>query len=154
MLLKIPKNVQEDPEECSRRFREMLLKILGNVPEDSGECLRRFREMFQEIPWNVIKDSGECSRRFQGMFKKMPGNIPEGSGECPERFRGMFKKIPGNLSFDLFLEISLVFLWNFAVTMLRNNGKKSNYLAILLKKSFSSLRLITSLLSSITIFLN
>ena len=58
----------------------MLLKIPGNAPEDFRECSRRCRGIFQRVPENVRKDSGECSRR-----------------------------IPGNLSFDLFLEISLVF---------------------------------------------
>ena len=49
MLLKIPGNVQEDPgnvikdfRECSRRFQKMFLKIMGNVQKDSGEYSRRF----------------------------------------------------------------------------------------------------------------
>ena len=44
-------NVEEDSEECSRRFRGMLKKIPANlkkvpgiVQEDSGECSKRFRE--------------------------------------------------------------------------------------------------------------
>ena len=72
--------------------------------------------MFQKIPGNAIKHSGECSRRFRGMFQKIPRNVPEDSGECSRRFR--------NPNFDLFLEILLVFLSNFAVKLLQNNRKK------------------------------
>ena len=71
MFEKIPRDVQEDSGECSRKFSAMLFKILGNVIKDSGnvpgdsrECLRRFQE-FQKIPGNVIKDFEECSSRFR-----------------------------------------------------------------------------------------
>ena len=82
----IPRNAQEDSEECLRRFRGMSLKIPGNVIKDSGECSRRFRGIFQKIPGNVIKDSGECSGGFWGMFKQIPGNVQEDSGESKFRF--------------------------------------------------------------------
>ena len=49
----------------------MLKKIPGNVQEDSEECRRRFRGMFRRIPGNVRKDSGECSKRFRGILKKI-----------------------------------------------------------------------------------
>ena len=42
MLKKIPKNVEDDSGECSRRFRGMFEKIPGNVQEDSGESNFRF----------------------------------------------------------------------------------------------------------------
>ena len=62
----------------------------------------------------------------------------------------MFKKIPGNLNFDLFPENLLAFyqilLLNCYETM-----EKNDYWAILLKKAPSLLRLMTSLLSLITI---
>ena len=45
MLKKIPGNVQQDSEECSRGFQE---------------CSKRFGGMFEEIPGNVQEDSGEC----------------------------------------------------------------------------------------------
>ena len=45
----------------------MLKKISGifkriprNIPEDPGECSKRFRGMFEEIPENVQKDSGNA----------------------------------------------------------------------------------------------
>ena len=113
--------------------------------ESRNLCGKKWLFIKPGIPGNVIKDSGECSRRFRGMFKKIQGNVRADSGECSERFRGMFKKIAVNLNFDLFLEILLAFyqilLLNCYETM------KNNYWAILLKKTFSSLRLITSLLS-------
>ena len=72
--------------------------------------------MLEKNLGNVIKDSEECPRRFPGMLLKIPGNVPEDSGELSSRFRGIFGKvwgifklIPRNLSFDLFLEILLVF---------------------------------------------
>ena len=56
----IPRNAQENSEECPRRFRE---------------CSKRFWEMVsKKIPGNVQEDSGECSERFQRMFWKIPGN--------------------------------------------------------------------------------
>ena len=118
----------------------MFTKIPGNVREDSGECSRRFRGMLLRIPGNAREDSGEYSRRFRGMFQKILGNVPEDSQECSSGFRGMFKKIPGNLNFDLFLEILLVFY--------QILGKNK---AILLKNTFSSLRVINILLSLIII---
>ena len=53
----------------------MFIKIPRNVQEDFGECSKRFRGMFKKISGNVRKDSGECSKRFRGMFKKIPGNL-------------------------------------------------------------------------------
>ena len=44
------------------------------------------------------------------MLLKIPGNVPENSGECSRKFGG----------------ILLVFLSNFAVKLLRDNGK-NNY---------------------------
>ena len=107
--------------KCSLGFQGMF------TFQHYGECSRRFQGMFQKIPANVLKDSGESSRRFWGMFQKIPENVIKDSGECSERFRGMCKKIPRNLSFDLFLEIFLVFYQKnmfFTVKLLQNNGKK------------------------------
>ena len=53
MFQRIPRNVEEDSEECSRGFRGMLKKIPGDVRKDSAECLKRFRGMFEEIPGNA-----------------------------------------------------------------------------------------------------
>ena len=130
----------------------MLEKIPRNVIKDSGECFRGFPGMFEKIPGNVQEDSGECCRRFRGMFQRIPGNVLEESRECSSGFWGIFKKIPGTLNFDLLLEILLDFyqilLLNCYETM-----EKSNYQVILLKKTFSSQRLIIILLSLITISL-
>ena len=52
MFQKFPGNVQQDSEECSKRFWGMFQKIPGNVREDSG---------------NVQEDSREYSRRFRGI---------------------------------------------------------------------------------------
>ena len=93
--------------------------------------------MFKKIQGNVWVDSEECSERFQGMFKQILRNIQKDSGESKFRF------VSWNLA---------CFLSNFAVKLLQNN-EKHNYWAILLKKKFSSLHLITSLLSLITVFL-
>ena len=57
MLKKIPGNVQQDSEECSRGFQE---------------CSKRFGGMFEEIPGNAEEDSEEyilkynkkCAQRF------------------------------------------------------------------------------------------
>ena len=104
------------------------------------------RGMFTRIPGNILEDSGEYSHF------SIPGNAQKDSGQCSRRFQGMFKKILWNLNFDLCLEILLVFyqilLLNCYKTMEKNNCS-----AILLKKTFSSLRLVTSLLRLITIFL-
>ena len=86
--------------------------------------------MLDKIPGNVIKDSG-------GMFERIPGNVQEDSRESKFRF----------ISWNLTCFSSI-----FAVKLLQNIGK-SNYWAILLMKTFSSLRLITNLLSLITVFL-
>ena len=42
MFKKIPGNVQEDPEECSKGFRGMFKKIQENAQEDFGESKFRF----------------------------------------------------------------------------------------------------------------
>ena len=95
--------------ERNARNVGIFTRIPGNVEEDSEECWRRFRGMVQKIPGNVQENSGKCSRGLQGMFKKIPGNVQknlgnvlEDSGECPRRFPGMLKKISGNLNLDLF----------------------------------------------------
>ena len=93
--------------------------------------------MFQGIPGNVWEDSGECSRRFEGILLKIPGSVRADYVESKIWF------ISWNLA---------CFLPNFTVKLLQNN-RKNNYWAILLKKTFSSLRLITSLLNLITTFL-
>ena len=73
-----------------------------------------------------------------GNGMRILGNVQEDSGESKFRF------ICWNLA---------CFLSTFAVKLLRNNGEKNNYWAILLKKTFSSLRPTTILLSLITISL-
>ena len=59
---KIPGNLREDSEECSKGFRGMFEKILGNVREYSGKCYQRCGGMFGKILQNVQEDIGE---RFQ-----------------------------------------------------------------------------------------
>ena len=137
----------------------MFENIQGNVIKDSGECSRRFRGTFLKIPGNEIKDSRKFSKRFRRMFKNIQGNVWADSGECSERFEGMFKQILSNVQKDSgeskfrFISWNIAcFLSNFAVKLLPNN-EKHNYWAILLKKIFSSLHLINSLLSLITDFL-
>ena len=97
-------------------FRRMLGKIPGNVQKDFGECFRGFRECWRrswgillKIPRNVPEDSWGGSRSFREMFKRSPGNVQEDSGESKFRF----------ISWKL-----ACFLSNFAVKLLRNNGKK------------------------------
>ena len=126
--------------------RGRFTRIPGNLLENSRKCSHF------GIPGNIQEESRKCSRRFRGMLLKILGNVIKDSWECPKGFREMFKQISGNLNFVLFLEILLVFyqilLLNCYETM-----EKNNYWAILLKKTFSSLRLITILLSLITISL-
>ena len=49
MFKKIPRNVQENSGECSKRFSGVLKKILGNISKDSGECWQRFFRMLKKI---------------------------------------------------------------------------------------------------------
>ena len=53
----------------------MFKEIPRNVQEDSKECSKRFRGMYNKIPGNVRDDSGECSRRFLGRLKKISRNL-------------------------------------------------------------------------------
>ena len=100
--------------------------VLGNFQEDSG---------------SVSKYSGECYQRFCGIFRKIPRNIWEDSRRL--------LKITGNVQEDSCeSEFPFISWWRFIswfisnadVKTLQNNGK-SNYCAILLKKTFSTLLL-------------
>ena len=93
--------------------------------------------MFQGIPGNVWEDSRKCSRRFQGILLKILGSVRADYVESKIWF----------ISWNLLIFYEIL-LWNCCKTV-----EKNNYCAIFLKKTFSSLRLITSLLSLITTFL-
>ena len=119
-------------EECSLWFRKVSERIPGNV------LILAFRRMLGKIPGNVQKDFGECFRGFRecwrrswGILLKIPRNVPEDSWGGSRSFREMFKRSPGNVQEDSgeskFRYISwklACFLSNFAVKLLRNNGKK------------------------------
>ena len=65
-------------QHCAKqsiRFRGILEKIPRDIQEDSGESSRRFSVLLLNLLGNVIKDSRECSRGFPGMFEKFPGNL-------------------------------------------------------------------------------
>ena len=142
---------------CSRRCRLMLQKNMGNVIKDSGKLSRRFRGMYKKIPENIVKDSGEYSRSFRGLFEKIPGSVIKDSGEWSRRFREMFLKILRNVPEDTeeskfwFTSCNLAclssnLLLNYYKTIINNNCR-----AILLKKTFSAVLLITNILSLITL---
>ena len=93
-----------------------------------------------DILYPVYRYTGECPQTFQGMSPNNLGNIQEDSGESKFWF------ISWNLA---------CFLSSLAVKLLQSKGKNTisslNYWANHLKKTFSTLILITNLLSLITV---
>ena len=102
-----------------------------------------FRGMLPSILGNIAKHSGECRKTFQG-------NILKHSEERRQTFREMFQDSL-NLNFDLLCQILLIFyqilLLNCYKTKEKTQSCPPNTRANLLKKTFSTLLLVTNLLS-------